>query len=450
MRDSLTTVQEILRRLHARSDQPILWEQGREFSAGELLDRASAVLGLLQDAGVGAGSVVGFCGDWSLNTVASFLALIQARAIAVPFSPGMGSEMATLAEEAAVEWWLDASAGTVRSRGTTQTQPLLQALREVGHPGLIVFTSGSSGKAKAILHDVERVASKFSTIRPGWRMVMFLLPDHFGGFNTLLACLAYGGVAVCAPSRTPDDVCAAVDAARADLLPTTPTFLSLLIASGAWRRHSLASIRLVTYGAEPMPEATLRRLPEIFSNAELKQTYGLSELGVLQSASVSRDSLWLKVGGRDFETRVVDGMLHIRSGSSMLGYLNAASPIDEDGWMNTGDLVEERGELIRIIGRVSDVVNVGGQKVFPVEVESVLQEHRLVAEATVYALPHPVLGQVVGAKITLHPEADDEAQALQDIKLYCRERMQKYKIPMRWQLVGIYDHGNERGKKVRR
>jgi long-chain acyl-CoA synthetase len=118
--------------------------------------------------------------------------------------------------------------------------------------------------------------------------------------------------------------------------------------------------------------------------------------------------------------------------------------------MNTGDLVEEKGDFLRIIGRVSDVINVGGQKVFPVEVESVLQEHTAVAEATVHAVPHPVLGQVVGVKLTLNV-ADCEREALlQDIKAHCRERLQKYKIPMRWKVIGINEHGNERGKKVRR
>jgi acyl-coenzyme A synthetase/AMP-(fatty) acid ligase len=136
-----------------------------------------------------------------------------------------------------------------------------------GTHGLVVFTSGSTGKPKAILHDVDRVASKFVQMRRGWRTALFLLMDHFGGFNTLLSCLATTGVGICLPSRLPDDVCRAMTSARAELLPTTPTFLAMLIASGVWRNYDLTSLRLITYGAEPMPEATLRRLPQIFPNA---------------------------------------------------------------------------------------------------------------------------------------------------------------------------------------
>lgn len=445
------SIRILFERLEADPNRPALWEQGREVSRRELLERASVLQERLRAQGVGAGAIVGFCGDYGRDCVATFLALFRLGAISVPFSLGTLSERDALAAEAQTEYWLDPVSGAVEKlRAQPADHPLVTDLRAQGHPGLIVFTSGSTGKPKVILHDVERVASKFMAPRPGWRMVLFLLIDHFGGFNTLLACLAYGGVGICSTGRTPDEVCAAIAEGRAELLPTTPTFLSLMIASQAWRRHDLSSIKLVTYGAEPMPESTLKRLPELFPNADLKQTYGLSELGVLQSASASPDSLWLRVGGRDFETRVVDGMLHIRSRSSMLGYLNAPNPIDADGWMNTGDMVEEKDGLIRIIGRVSDVINVGGQKVFPVEVESVLQEHAAVAEATVHAIAHPVLGQVVGARLTLAGGTDDTDAALADIKAHCKARLQKYKVPMRFELVDMAQHGNERGKKVRR
>ena len=440
----------IFERLQSRAEGPVLWEQGCDISADRLLAQTAAVVTHLKDGGISPGCIVGFCGDYGLTTISIFLALFELRAIAVPFSIGARAELSMLAGEAQLEFWLDLPTLEIqRMRERPADHPLVKCLRETGNPGLIVFTSGSSGKPKAILHDVERVAAKFVTPRRGWRMVMFLLMDHFGGFNTLLGCLAYGGTGVCVGSRTPADVCAAIEHARADLLPTTPTFLSVLIASGAWRGRDLSSIALVTYGAEPMPEATLRQLPDVFPAADFKQTYGLSELGVLRSASPKNDSLWLRVGGPDFETRVIAGILHIKSKSSMLGYLNAPSPIDAQGWMNTGDMVEVEGDFIKVIGRQSDVINVGGQKVFPLEVETVLLENPEVAEATVFAIPHPVLGQVVGARLSLLAELDEKA-VLEKIKAHCKAQLQKYKVPMRYEFVDIDRHGSDRGKKVRR
>lgn len=82
----------------------------------------------------------------------------------------------------------------------------------------------------------------------------------------------------------------------------------------------------------------------------------------------------MKVGGAGTETKITGGTLWVRSESAMLGYLNAPSPFDEDGWYDTGDQVETDGEYIRILGRKSEIINVGGEKVFPAEVESVFLE----------------------------------------------------------------------------
>src|SRR5262249_28068135 len=155
-------------------------------------------------------------------------------------------------------------------------------------------------------------------------------------------------------------------------------------------------------------------------------TYGLSELGVLRSRSEGRGSLWLSVGGKGFETQVRNGILHIRSVSNMIGYLNAPSAIDDEGWMNTGDLVEERDGMLRFLGRASEVINVGGQKVFPSEVEGVLLEADGVAEATVYGASNPLLGQAVCARVSLL--ADEEpAAATKRLRSFCLQRLAKYK-----------------------
>jgi len=156
----------------------------------------------------------------------------------------------------------------------------------------------------------------------------------------------------------------------------------------------------------------------------------------------------LRVGGKGFETRVVDGMLHIRSASSMVGYLNAPNPIDADGWMNTGDLVEERDGLIRFIGRASEVINVGGQKVFPTEVEDVLLAAPNVTEATVFGVRHPLLGQAVRALVTVaEPESEDTLA--ERLKEHCRARLAKYKVPLRFDVAELGAHVSERAKKRR-
>lgn len=447
---SATHVTMVFKRLSARGNGLLLVTAHGEVTASTVLERASTLAQGLHGSGIKPGSVCAFEGDFGFETVALFLALASLGAIAVPFSSGAVSERDDLAAIAGVEWWIEPITGAVRRAETGHDAPhaLVSALVESGHPGLIVFTSGSTGKPKAILHDLDRVASKFATQRPGRRMVMFLLMDHFGGFNTLMSVLANGGVGVCPADRSPLAICEAVARGKADLLPTTPTFLGMLIASGLWRAHDLSSVRLVTYGAEPMPPATLARMREILPDSEFKQTYGLSELGVLRSTSPDQGSLWLKIGGDGFETRIVDGQLHIRSASNMLGYLNAPTPIDAEGWMNTGDIVEEREGLVRFLGRRSEVINVGGQKVLPTEIENVLLEAPGVAAAAAQGVPHPLLGQAVVARVALTAPEDAKDLSIR-LREHCRTRLQKYKVPMRYEIVTTDSLATPRAKKNR-
>jgi long-chain acyl-CoA synthetase len=240
----------------------------------------------------------------------------------------------------------------------------------------------------------------------------------------------------------------AVEQHKVELLPTSPTFINLVLLSDAYRRYDLSSLKIVTYGTEPMPESTLRRFHEVLPHIQLQQTYGLSEVGILRSKSRSSDSLWVKLGGEGFQTRVVNDILHVKAESAMLGYLNAPSPFTEDGWFNTGDKVEVDGEYFRILGRQSDIINVGGQKVYPAQVESVVQEMPEVAEVSVYGERNPIMGQIPCAVIRLK-QPRDVREFHRELRQFCRERLQEFQIPVRVTFVESAMYG-ERFKKNRR
>src|SRR5688572_18297052 len=340
---------------------------------------------------------------------------------------------------------------TTQRLSSVAGRQLYDVLRERRHPGLVLFSSGSTGKSKAAVHDLVPLLEKFKVRRKTLRAISFLLYDHIGGVNTMLYTLSNGGCLITVAQRDPDSVLAAVEKHQAELLPTSPTFLNLMLLSEAYKRHDLSSLRIISYGTEPMPEHTLRRLHELLPGVALQQTYGLSELGILQSKSREPDSLWVKIGGEGFETRVVDGILHIKARSSMLGYLNAPSPFTDDGWFNTNDVVEVDGEYVRILGRKSDIINVGGEKVYPAEVENVIQELDEVAEATVYGEKNAITGNIVCADVTpASPyESSEEKDLIALVKRHCREKLPKYKVPVRVNVVSEQQH-TERFKKSRR
>jgi long-chain acyl-CoA synthetase len=418
----------------------------------------AAFLGLIEvwrdrlaERGIAHGSVCGLFGDYSPDACAVIIALFLEGAIVVPFIPSARNEMAGLLEMAGADHLitLDTDGGwSVESFDGVAQNDLVVSFWERHRPGLIVFTSGSTAVPKGVLHDGELLLRKFVQPRRAWRTILFLSMDHLGGLNTLFASLAYGGTAVCLPSRSPEAVARTIVAAQATLLPTTPTFLNLLWASGVYRQFDLSSVRLITYGTEAMPEATLTRVKAMFPSAEIKQTYGLSELGVLRSKSLSSDSTWVQVGGPGFEVKVVDRLLYVRSESNMVGYLNAPSPFDADGWMCTGDEVEERGEYVRIIGRRSDMINVGGQKVSPLDVESILLQAPNVADATVLGVPHPMMGQVVRARVSLADDEDRE-EAVIRLRRFCLERLPRFKVPVKFEIVTPEAQRGERFKKIR-
>jgi len=154
------------------------------------------------------------------------------------------------------------------------------------------------------------------------------------------------------------------------------------------------------------------------------------------------------VGGDGYETRVVDGRLQIKARSAMLGYLNAPSPFTPDGYFETGDRVEVQGEWLRILGRESEIINVGGNKVYPAEVEDVLLEMPNVLDVSVYAEPHAITGQIVACRVRL--ESDEPLAAFKSrLRAHCGNRLTGYKIPSRV-LVTTEPLHSSRFKRMRR
>jgi len=417
----------------AISDRPALIWRNNEVSYGSLLQQITEGKKRLEEQSVTAGAVVALWVDSPVSAVAWLLASLDASHIVIPYAGTSGSRFREILDIAEAEWVVDLrdeKPDCCRGTETTGTHPLYARLRESGHPGLVLFSSGSTGKPKGTVLDASRLLKKYETRRRDHRTLAFLLFDHIGGLDTLFYALSNGSCLVFPEERTPDGVCATIERHRVEVLPATPSFLNLLLLSEAHKRHDLSSLRWITYGAEVMPETTLRRLVDLFPNVRFLQKYGTTEVGTLRSKSREPGSLWLRIGGEGYQTRVVDGILQIKSEAAMLGYLNAPSPITEDGWFDTGDEVIQEGEYLRVLGRKSDIINVGGEKVFPAEVEDVIRQMPNVAEAIVYGEANLILGQVVCARVTLvSPETRTEF--FERLQGHCRPQLEPFKIPVK-------------------
>lgn len=398
----------------------------------------------LRGWGLRRGDVLAFAGDYSEAGVTRFFAALLEGLVAVPLATGVQAELdAALTAVPADAFFpatpeLDQPPRRCLPAGQRSSHPLLDELRGRDHAGLIILTSGSTGRPKVILHDAEVLLGKFRAERRPHRALVFLLPDHMGGVNTLFGMLTSGSTIILPTTREPDAICALIERHRAELLPVTPSFLNLLLVSEAWRRHDLSSLRTISYGTEVMPQPTLQRAVQVFPGVRFVQLYGTSELGIFRGGSRANDSPFLALKGDGFaEFRVAGGTLRVRGANSMLGYLGPEpSGFDADGWYDTGDLVEEQDGYVRFLGRASELINVGGQKVLPGEVEAALLALPGVEDASVHGEANVLTGQAVVARVRLST-GEDARTFKQRMRKALQGRIEPFKIPVRVTLADV-------------
>lgn len=373
---------------------------------------------------VEAGDVVALIGDFEPQSIAALLNLVDKGAIVVPLTEETSSQHEYFFEQACVHKVLKDGAATEISARVSH--PLIDELRNKGNAGLVLFSTGTTGKQKAILHDFTRFLKRFETPRPTLRTLSFLLFDHIGGLNTLLHTLYNRGVVISPVERTVDSVLKTCAQHDVEVLPTTPTFLRMMLMSGKVPKDVPDSLRIITYGTERMDQPTLDDLCRLLPNVDFRQTFGMSELGIVRVKSEARDSLFMRIGGEGVETKVVDGVLQIRSDNRMLGYLNAPSPFDVNGWYDTKDVVEERDGLYKVVGRQTEVINVGGQKFMASEVESAAMAIDGVQFARAEARDNPITGQHVQLTVSLPDTSKVEPN---QIKNELKSRLPRHMVP---------------------
>lgn len=441
-------------RLEEFGDQSAIIWKNRHYSYRRLLSGILEWTVILNEKGIKAGDCVALCGDFSPNVTMLMLALMKNGNIIVPLTPSGASKQEKCLKTACVKSLFefdDSNAYRFKLLHNTDDHSLLQALRETGDPGLIIFSSGSTGEMKAALHNLQKLLSKYQKKRRSFKTLAFLLFDHIGGMNTLLYSLFNGGtlVIITGSDRTVEEICKTIEQYSVNLLPTTPTFIKMLAISEMHKQYDLSSLQLITYGTEPMHPATLESVTRIFPQVKFKQTYGLTETGILPTKSKASESLGIKMGCEDCDIKVERGVLHVRADTVMMGYLNASAPIDEDGWYNTGDVVEPMGDgYFRILGRESEIINVAGEKVFPAEIENVILKMNNIKDVTVQGLPNPVTGNVVVATVELE-ESEDADQLERRVRDFCEQRLPPNMIPALVEISSRKLYG-ERFKKTRR
>ena len=297
---------------------------------------------------------------------------------------------------------------------TPDLKPALTGVRGAVRQGkskIILMTSGTTGVPKAASHDVERLAG----LVPGGSrgIVRWLLTYHpasFAGFQVILTALS-GGTPLAALSN-PDVV--ALAKLAVEFQPTsisgTPTFWRAFLLAIAGSEDAIP-LRHATLGGEAVDQATLDLIRGRFPASRVTHIYASTEAGAAFAVKDGRAGFpvdWLGTERDGLEVRVVDNVLQLRSPRRMERYVSGHdSPLRDDGWLDTGDLVTIDHDRVLFSGRKDSIINVGGQKVRPEEVETLILRLPGVVDAHVKGIPNPITGQLVGADIVAAPDIDE-------------------------------------------
>jgi acyl-coenzyme A synthetase/AMP-(fatty) acid ligase len=395
---------------------------------GRLVDEAGRALAGLRLPGPAAVAVVGGHGP---AATAWLLALEAAGHFAVPLAGNPAEHPARLAQVNA-QWVVttEGFAWNLLPRiDEASTHPLFAALRDRRAAGLVLFSSGTSGAPKAMVQDLSAMLATYEERHANGLPVLALLGfDHIGGLNTLFGCLAAGAPLVVPAAHSPAVVAEAIARHRVAVLPASPTFLNLLLVSGEAAAHDLSSLRVITYGTEPMPESLLARLKAAFPRVRFIQTFGTSETGIVRTSSPESDSTYLR-----FEDPNLD-------------WKASNERFTADGWFRTGDKVEQGPNgTIRVLGRMGEMINVGGEKLMPAEVESVVISIPGVTDCRARGEPNALTGQTIVVDVVA--SATDQEALRAAIRSACRERLARHKIPTR--VTFVPSVSGERMKKTR-
>jgi long-chain acyl-CoA synthetase len=326
-------------------------------------------------------------------------------------------------------------------------EPTSAVPREGDDLAVVLYTSGTTGVPKGAMlthaglaRNAEITARTLLRLTPD-DVVMGCLPlfHAFGQACAMNAAVCAGAGLALVPRFDPVTVLRTVEQRRVTVFEGVPTMYSALLAEygrdpGA---YDTSSLRLGASGGASLPVEVLHAF-EAAIGCPVLEGYGLSETSPV--ASFNHPDRPRKPGSvgtpiEGVEMRVLDphdgvGELCVRGHNVMAGYWGRPEATAEtviDGWLHTGDLARVDADgYYYIVDRKKDLIIRGGYNVYPREIEEVLYEHPAVAEAAVIGLPHPTLGEEVGAAVALLPGADTDAEALRE---FVRERVAPYKYP---------------------
>jgi len=327
-------------------------------------------------------------------------------------------------------------------------------------PAICIFTSGTTGTPKGALlaHEAilttERSVAEILQLAPADKVLYGApLASVFGCCNALVASWTAGAHLVVPSVFDAGDVLSTIERERCSVIYGVPTMFHMLLEHPEFAPSRTASLRTGIVGGSPCPPALAAAVRERLGVRDLTSGYGMSETSAIATMTRLGDPIEQVINsvGRPLpgvDVKIIDGTgaeapaghegeVCLRGSNLMLGYFSAkdglARPFDGDGWFRSGDAgaLTADGNL-RITGRVSDMILVGGFNVYPAEVESVLAEDGRVVQAYVVGIPDERLGERPVAFVQARvPDGAATGETEESLISYCARVLARYKVPAR-------------------
>jgi acyl-coenzyme A synthetase/AMP-(fatty) acid ligase len=298
----------------------------------------------------------------------------------------------------------------------------------------VLLTSGTTGVPKLVRHTLATLTGAMvagSALGHGAVWSTFYDMRRYGGLQIFLRAMLGGGSMVLSSALEPvGDFLARAGARGVTHISGTPSHWRRALMSASAGRIAPGYVRL---SGEIADQAILDHLRASYPDADIAHAFASTEAGVAFDVGDGLAGFPAGYLGRrgDVEMRVVDGSLRIRSSRNALGYLGdgVPSPFDADGFVDTGDIVELQDGRYHFVGRQGGVINIGGQKVHPEEIEAVINRHPDVQMSLVRARKNPITGAIVVADVVVTSEHAPLDALKGQILDACRDTLARYKVP---------------------
>jgi len=312
----------------------------------------------------------------------------------------------------------------------------------------VLLTSGTTGEPKMLIHSLAGLTAPIkSGQRQGADVIWGTFYDirRYGGLQIFLrAVLGRGSFVLSSADESPGDYLLRLGAHAATHISGTPSHWRRALMSPSARAIAPRYVRL---SGEIADQGILDALRSFYPQAAVGHAYASTEAGVGFEVNDGREGFPASVVGApgDVEMKVEDGSLWIRSARIAIGYIGEESAplMDDEGFVDTGDIVELRGDRYHFLGRRSGVINVGGLKVHPEEVETVINRHPAIRMSLVRSRRSPITGSVVVADVVLKGDQSDTSSQIADLKReilqLCHDSLAAYKIPATIRVVPALD-----------